>query len=210
MINVAVFGRRTEDLIESLLKFTDDGISETTYENFGVRNSIGCNAFGSITLWEKLSIRGGFDVNFWNVSGVFDGEDLVNNGIDYNGRINLTWSITETLKMEGFSFFRSPTYTVQGKLPNWVMTSFALKQEFFKKKFVAGISVSQPFRENQTFEKELTGDNFYQNNTTVRPSRSIGINLGYRFGKMDFKERSGKKRINNNDLKDEQGGDNQF
>ena len=62
----------------------------------------------------------------------------------------------------------------------------------------------------RTFEKELSGDDFYQNNTTVKPVRSIGLTLGYRFGKLEFNERSGKKKINNNDLKEEQGGDSQF
>ncbi|MDZ4748786.1 MAG: TonB-dependent receptor [Saprospiraceae bacterium] len=210
MVNISVFGRRTEDLIENLLKITDEGVSETTYENFGIRNSIGINVFGSVAITEKISFRGGFDANFWSADGFFEGEELTNTGIDYNGRLTLTWKLMETLILEGFSMFRSPTYTVQGKLPNWVMSSFAIKQDLFKRKMVVGINISQPFSENRTFEKELSGNDFYQNNTTVRPVRSIGLTLGYRFGKLDFKERSGKKKINNNDLKEEQGGDSQF
>ncbi len=210
MVNISLFGRRTEDLIESLLKITDEGVSETTYENFGVRNSVGINVFGSVAITEKITLKGGFDANFWSADGFFEGEELTNTGIDYNGRLTLTWKLMETLTMEGFSMFRSPTYTVQGKLPNWVMSSFAIKQDLFKRKMVVGITISQPFSENRTFEKELSGDDFYQNNTTVRPVRSIGLTLGYRFGKLDFNERSGKKKINNNDLKEEQGGDSQF
>ena len=207
MINLAIFGRRTEDLIESLLKINDEGISETTYENFGNKSAVGLNAYGSVNLGEKFSIRGGFDINAWWVEGIFDSEGLTNSGFDYNARANLTWSITKSLRAEGFCNFRSPTYTVQGKLPYWVMSSFAIKQELFKKKFTVGINIFQPFSENQTFEKEVSGDNFYQNNTTIRPSRSIGLNIGYRFGKLDFKERSGKK---NGDPREESGPDNQF
>ena len=207
MINLAIFGRRTEDLIESLLRIDDAGISETTYENFGFKSAVGLNAYGSVNVGEKFTIRGGFDVNMWWVEGIFEGEDLTNSGFDYNARANVTWSITKTLKLEGFCNFRSPTYTVQGKLPNWVMSSFAIKQELFKKKFTVGINIFQPFSENQTFEKEVSGDDFYQNNTTVRPSRSIGLNVGYRFGKLDFKERSGRK---NGDSREESGTDNQF
>ena len=207
MFNLAVFGRRTEDLIESLLKINDQGISETTYENFGVKSALGLNVYGSVNLGEKFTVRGGFDVNYWWVEGVFEGEDLTNTGFDYNARANLTWSITETLKAEGFCNFRSPTYTVQGKLPNWVMSSFAIKQELFKKKFTIGINIFQPFTEDQRFEKEVSGDDFYQNNTSIRPSRSIGLNLGYRFGKLDFKERSGRK---NGDNREEPGLDGQY
>ena len=209
MINVAVFGRRTDDLIESLLKITDEGVSETTYENFGVRYALGVNAFGSVSIGEKFTVRGGFDMNYWTSEGTFEGEDLSGNGIDYNGRLTLTYALSETLKMEGFSYFRSPTYTVQGKNPNWVMSSFAIKQELFKKKLSVGLSIFQPLSENLTQEREISGDDFYQNNTTVRPVRSVGINIGYRFGKLDSHERSGRKKNQESDLKEE-GGENQF
>ena len=205
-INLALFGRRTEDLIETLLFINDEGVSETTFQNFGVRYSVGINAFGSVSIGKKFSIRGGADFNYWSSEGQFEGEQLSNTGIDYNGRITLTYNLSETLKMEGFSFFRSPTYTVQGKLPNWVMSSFAVKQELFNRKLILGLSISQPFQENQVWEREMSGSDFYQNNTTIRPVRSIGINVGYKFGKLDAKERSGKKdKINNTDQKEEQG-----
>lgn len=209
MVNVSIFGRRTEDLIESLLMVTEEGVSETTFENFGIRYSVGLNAFGSVSIGEKFTVRGGFDINYWRSEGTFNEEVLSGSAVDYNGRITLTYVLSETLKMEGFSFFRSPTYTVQGKNPNWVMSSFAIKKELLKKKLTIGLSISQPFRENQTWEREISGDDFYQNSTTIRPVRSIGLNVGYRFGKLDANERSGKKRENGNDQREE-GGESQF
>ncbi len=201
MISVTIFGRRTQDLIESLLRINEVGVSETSYENFGIRSAAGMNVFGTLNLG-KLSLRGGFDFNAWEVSGTFEQEDLTNSGFDYNGRINATWSIRETLKLEAFTFFRSPSYTVQGKNPNWSMMSFGIKKEMFKKRLSLGINISQPFQENQQYIREITGTDFYQYSKTVRPVRSFGINVGYRFGKLDFNERSGKKKVNNNDLKE--------
>jgi len=200
MINTSVFVKRTEDLIENILTINDLGVSESTYYNFGQRSSLGLNVFGSLNLGSKLSLRGGFDVNTWKEEGSLEGQTLTNTGYDYNGRMNITWTISETLKMEGFTFFRSPTFTVQGKTPNWSMMSFAVKKEFFKKRFSVGINITEPFRENQVFVKELEGADFYQYSRTLRPVRSFGINLSYRFGKIDFKERSGKK--NNEQMED--------
>lgn len=211
MINVSVFGRRTEDLIENLLRINDEGVSETTYENFGFKSSLGLNVFGSLNIGERLSLRGGFDVSAWEVKGVYEGEDLANSGYDYNGRMNITWSINETLAMEGFSFFRSPSYTVQGKIPNWTMISFGIKKELFQKRLTIGFNIFQPFREDRVDLRELSGSDFFQSSRNVRPVRSFGLNLGYRFGKLDFRERSGRKKVNNNDLKEEeQGGDSPF
>lgn len=210
MFNITVFGRRTEDLIENLLTINEEGISESTYYNFGRRTAIGTNVFGSVNIGEKFSVRGGFDVNAWQSEGEFEDESLTNTGFDYNGRINLTWSISETLKMEGFSFFRSPVTTVQGKNPSWSMMSFGIKKELFKKRLSLGVNFTEPFRENIAFVREIEGEDFYQYSRSLRPMRSIGVNIGYRFGKLDFKERTGKKKVNNNDLKEEEGIDNNF
>lgn len=205
MLNISVFGRRTDDLIENLLTINDDGISESTYYNFGQRSALGVNVFGSLNVGKNLSLRGGVDVNTWKTDGDFDGEFLVNSGYDYNARLNLTWTVNKTLKLEGFTFLRSPTFTVQGRNPNWSMMSFGLKKELFKKRMTIGLNITEPFRENQIMIREIEGTGFYQYSRSVRPVRSLGINIGYRFGKLDFKERSGKRRGNNDDIKPEEG-----
>lgn len=211
MINASVFGRRTDDLIENLLTINDEGISESTFYNFGQRSAIGLNVFGSLNVGQTLSLRGGFDVNAWEVDGEFESTRLSNSGYDYNGRMNVTWSVNKSLKVEGFSYFRSPSFTVQGKNPSWSMMSFGLKQELFKKRLTIGLNFTEPFRENQNFIREIEGDQFYQYSKAVRPVRSFGINIGYNFGKLDFKERTGRKRENGTDLKPEdQPGDQPF
>ncbi len=210
MLSVSVYGRRTEDLIENLLRINEDGVSESTFENFGVRNATGINLFGSLNLGKKLSLRGGTDFNLWEVHGELENEDLSNQGFDYNGRLNLTWTISETLKLEGFTFFRSPVYTVQGKTPSWSMMSFGIKKELFKKRLSVGLNFTEPFRENQAFVRELSGDTFHQYSKTLRPVRSFGVSLGYRFGKLDFNDRKGRKREEGDMKPDDQGGDNSF
>jgi len=209
MVSVSVYGRKTDDLIESLLTINEEGVSETTFENFGIRNAIGVNLFGTLVVAKKLTLRGGIDVNIWEEEGMLENEDLSNSGSDYSGRVNLTWTVSETLRAEGFAFFRSPTYTVQGKTPSWSMMSMGIKKDLFNKRFTLGINITEPFRENQSFVRELSGTDFYQYSENIRPVRSFGVSLGYRFGKMDFNERE-KKKDNNEMRDDDQGGDNQF
>lgn len=73
-----------------------------------------------------------------------------------------------------------------------------------------GINITEPFRENLILVRKLEGPDFYQNSRTARPVRSFGITLGYKFGKIDFKERTGRNKVNNNDLKEEDGNESQF
>ncbi len=196
MVNISLYGRQTDDLIESLLSINEEGVSETTYENFGIRNAAGLNLFGTLSLGKKVSLQGSLDMNLWNEQGQFENQSLSNSGTDYSGRLNLSWTVTETLKTEGFAFFRSPTSTVQGKTPGWSMMSIGLKKELFNKRFSLGINITEPFRENLSFIRELSGTDFYQYTKTVRPVRSFGITFGYRFGKLDFNERDRKKDSN--------------
>lgn len=211
MVNVSIYGRRTEDLIESLLRINDEGISESTFQNFGNRTAAGVNVFGSLNIG-KLTLRGGFDINMWKAKGTFAGEVLTNTATDYNGRLNATWNISETLKAEGFTFFRSPVNTVQGKIPSWSMMSFGVKKELLDRRLTIGVSLVEPFRENLRFESDQSGTGFHQNSIRLRPVRSFGISAGYRFGKLDFKERSqgGKNNRDSNDLKEDQSGENQM
>ena len=135
MLSLSVYGRRTEDLIESLLRVNEDGVSETTFENFGIRSAAGFNLFGTVSIGKSFSIQGGTDFNFWEIKGMLEDEDLSNSGYDYNARLNLSWSLTETLKVEGFGFFRSPSFSVQGKTPSWSTMSVGVRKEFFDKKY---------------------------------------------------------------------------
>ncbi|MDQ3015980.1 MAG: TonB-dependent receptor [Bacteroidota bacterium] len=210
MLSTSVFGRQTNDVIENLVLINNQGVSESTYYNFGNRSSIGLNVFGSLNIG-PVSLRGGFDVNAWRVNGNFENQELSNDGFEFNGRMNITWTLNESTRIEGFSFYQSPTYTVQGRTPNWSMMSFGLKKELFKKRFTVGINITEPFRENLVLVRKLEGPDFYQNSRTERPVRSFGITLGYKFGKLEFNERTGKKRVNNNDLKEEDhGNESQF
>jgi len=201
-INVTFFARRTSNLIESLLRIDENGISETTYQNFGSRDAIGANIFGSVTIGESLTVRGGVDVSYWYAEGIFDGLALNNTGYDISGRVNLTWNITKTLRAEGFMFMRSPSFTVQGKNPNWSMMSFGVRKEWPARRISLGINITEPFRENLAFEREIFGNSFYQYSNNLRPVRSVGVILGYRFGKLDFKDRTNRRRVNNNDQKE--------
>lgn len=106
MISTSVFGRRTEDIIENLISINDLGISESTYYNFGSRNAVGLNVFGSLIIGD-LAFRGGFDVNAWRVNGNFEEQALSNEGIEFNGRMNITWTLNETTRIEGFSFTKA-------------------------------------------------------------------------------------------------------
>ena len=55
------------------------------------------------------------------------------------------------------------------------------------------------------FENESEGPNFYLKSVNGFANRSIGLNINYRFGKLDFRQPS-ERGERNNDLKQDESG----
>jgi hypothetical protein len=65
----------------------------------------------------------------------------------------------------------------------------------------------EPFSKYKEFNSNLEGPTFSQRSTFKRPFRSIGINLEYKFGKLNFNKVTSKKSKIRND--DQKAGDGQ-
>ncbi len=207
-IYASLFYKWTQGIIEQYTSVLDNGISETTYNNIGNNNAIGLNFFGSTTIKEKLTLRGGLNFNTYNTNSTIEGLDLSNTGVQFGGNVMATWSLPKDWKIEGFAFGRSRQLTIQGTIPTFSMMSFGIKKDLFNKRGSIGMNVIEPFVKYKDFGSELTGENFYQTSLFQMPFRSIGINFSYTFGKLDFKARQSK--IKNDDMKQgDDGGGNQ-
>ena len=70
------------------------------------------------------------------------------------------------------------------------------------------LNIIDPFNKTKNFKTELEGDNFAQTSNFGLPFRSFGVNFSYKFGKLDFKAKSRKSSIKNDDQKqgDADGG----
>lgn len=207
--NVAVFYRRTDDVIESLMKINESGVSETTFENIGITESWGLNLFASFTVKKFWTLRGNLNVNTYDGQSTLPGLNLSRQAIVWGGNINSSFSFPKDVKLEIFGFYRAPRQTLQGFNPSFTMLNVGFQKEF-KKKLTLGITIVQPFSEYIKFPSELEDDNFYQKNITRTAFRSFGLNVGYRFGKVDFNKAPRQRRsaIRNDDQNrgDDDGG----
>ena len=194
----------TDQIIESIVRIDDLGISRTTFQNIGTNSSFGLNLFSSKTI-NKFTVRGGGNVFTYNGTGVVGGQSVSAQDVLFNLFFNGEYNITGTLKADFFGFFRSPQRTIQGTNPSFSIYGFGIRKEW--KNFSLGIRLIEPFNESKSFDSDIEGDGFTQVSSFEIPFRSVGLNVRYKFGKVDFKER--KSKIKNTDLKageDGQGG----
>ena len=206
MINAAVYYKYTTDIIERFLEVNSDGVSVSTYKNIGTNKSLGLNLFSSATIAKILNIRGNFNISTYNAESTIEGLDLSEQSYQWNGRLSSTLSLKKGLKIEAFGFFRPKRRTIQGFTSSFSMFSMGLKKDLWEKRASIGIRIVEPFSKYKAFPSELEGDNFYQKSNYELPFRSFGISFSYRFGKLDFKQKSRRTKIKNDDLKEGDGG----
>ncbi len=191
--------KRTNDIIEQTLGVNATGVSINSFDNVGRRNSFGINAFVNKSI-SKFNIRFGGDIFTYDGKGVVNGEALENKDINYQLFTNGDYSLSGTIKIDMFGFFRSQQTTLQGETPSFSIFGVGIRRDI--KDWSIGIRVIEPFSQLKGFNSSQAGAQFSQVSTFAIPFRSFGINLRYKFGKVDFKERNTK--IKNADAKTQQ------
>lgn len=190
----------TDAVIESILTLDENGVSVNSFDNVGVNKSVGLNLFATKSI-NKLTVRGGGNVYTYNATGMVNGVDLERKDLLYDIFFNGDYSISGTLKADFFGFFRSPQATLQGENPSFSIFGFGIRKDIGK--LSLGIRVIEPFNDLKYFNSKLDGPDFVQEYSYGVPFRSIGVNIRYKFGKVDFKER--KSKIKNTDQKQGEG-----
>lgn len=205
-VNAAVYYRKTTDVIESFVQVQPNSeISNTSYLNIGVNNSVGVNVFTSINVKKVGSFRVGFNLYTYNAESTIDTINLSRDAIVWSGNIGANINLPRDWKFDLFGFGRSPRQTLQGENASFWLYGMGLRKEF-SKRFSLGVRAIEPFNKNKSFPTEINGENFYQRSNFSIPFRSIGVSLSYNFGQLDFEgnRRGRRSKINNDDQK---GGD---
>lgn len=201
VLNVAVYYRQTEDIIEQFLAVTSEGASLNTFRNIGQNESIGANVFGTASFFKKkLTVRGSVDVNTYASSGTVNGQELSNQDINWRSFLNISYDFGKGYKAEMFGMFRSHQTTLQGRIPSFWMYSLAFQKEVTKK-FSFGLTLIEPFNLNKNFRTNLRGETFRQTSNFSVPFQSFGVNARYSFGKLEGRQRTRNTRIRSDDVK---------
>jgi len=195
-INATLFYQGNTDDIQSYTqKYDSYTVGDTTYKNItiasrknvGHENNYGVNLFISIPITKKINFRtniSGFE-RFIDV-GSLPGGNI--QGFNYRINMNASYEVSKSLVMEFFGNFNSPRINVQGKMPSFTTYNFALRKQFFDGKASIAFTATNPFSKYVVQKTELTGVNFTQNSVRNMPFRSFGLNISYKFGKLEFKQ----------------------
>ena len=163
-------------------------VTITTNENAGDQQTAGINLSGTLTLSQKLEIRGSANLfDKYIVSTLIPGNSI--NAFNYRVNANGTYKFNKGLVAEFFGNFNSPRTEIQGKFPSFTSYSFAIRQLLFKKKASIAFITTDPFNKYVDQPTNITGPDFTVVSDRKIPYRSFGLNFTYKFGKIEYKEK---------------------
>lgn len=206
VLNGAVYFRQTKDLIESYLQIDNEGIaSTTTYLNIGSSDTYGFNLFTSFTLLKKMTLRGSFNFGRYIGTGQVGNQALTRTANIISTNVGGSYEFSKKVRLDVFGFFRSRNQSLQGATPSFGILSVGANWTA-SKRFTLGLNVIEPWDEFKDFITELNGPTFNQVSSFSIPFRSIGLNLSYKFGQIDFRSQNRRTRVKNDDQKAGEGG----
>lgn len=198
--NLSLNGALTNNSIESLATISSTGVKTTTYKNIGKNQNLGSYIYGSVRPNSKFNLSTNFGIRYTVLEGN-DGRNLKNEGLSYNGSVNLRYTVWKNGTISGYGGIYSPRVMLQGKSSKYWYSGVNVSQELFKKKLTASISLSEPFRSKIKSETTIDDPTFHQSSTYFYSSRMLRFNLSYRFGQMKGEIKRAKRGIKNDDLK---------
>ncbi|MEO7765776.1 MAG: outer membrane beta-barrel family protein, partial [Ferruginibacter sp.] len=171
-------------------------VSVSTRENIGTENNMGTNLFADLHITSKLTIRSNL---FLFKRHIINAIDAGYNSSSFNYRVNMnaSYQFNHDIAAEFFGNFNSPRNEAQGRYPSFTTYNIAVRKQFWNKKASIAFTAINPFNKYVNQRTELFGPNFTVNNIRKIPFRSVGINLSWKFGKLEFKKEKREERDNN-------------
>lgn len=206
-IYIAAFYRyNTNDLQSFTTFYPSYKIGDSTYTNVSLtqRYNIGREVTEGINLYGSLPVgKLTFRSNMFFADRITDnpGSPQVS-GFAYRINLNTSYEFAKDLAAEFFVNYRSSQKGIQGTNPAFLFYNFAIRKQLLHKKFSIGLTAANPFNQYVDVRSTTFGPNFNQSNLREIPLRSFGINLMYKFGKLQFKKDREKDDNNNNNMPD--------
>lgn len=205
-IGVALFYRGNNYDIQSYTRYYGaykigdsiyNNVAVSSRENIGKEDNFGLNINASIPIKSKITFRANlaaFQRYIYN--SIDPGKNI--EGFNYRINASALFQISKTLFVEVAGNFNSARLNVQGRMPSMTTYNFALRKRFFHDKASFAFTATNPFNKYIDQKTTLAGVDFTSYSLRQLPYRSFGINITYKFGKLEFKKERAPEDVNLN------------
>lgn len=205
-INVGASYSFANNTIQNVTTLDADTISRDTYENIGKDKKLGLNANISYPFSKKLNVNINAMISYIWIEGTLNSQLYKNSGMQGNAYAFASYTLPKDYRIRINAGYSSPWIQLQGQSNNYIYTSFSLSKDFFDKKLTINANVSNPWKKFRDWEQNFSSPQFVQSSYYQNFYRSYGINISYRFGKLDGGVKKNQRGISNDDVKGKSSG----
>jgi outer membrane receptor protein involved in Fe transport len=172
--------------------YTD--VSITNRQNVGEEYNSGAILSVSMPI-NNFNIRGNAMFIQRHMVNHLDGANPVTNALTLRFNLNASYKFSHGFMAEAFGNYRSPTTSIQGKQPQFITYTFAIRKQLFHNNASIGITATNVFSNYVNQVTTIESTNYSSYAARSLPLRSVGITFNYKFGKLEF----GKTKSENED-----------
>jgi outer membrane receptor protein involved in Fe transport len=191
-ITPSVFYRRTTDLIQRVRELLDSNIAGVTFANYAKEESYGAELIVSSQIFPFLNVNG--SVSYFDTKS--DAQNLspglVNQNSTWSGRATAMLNLPEYFNLMVSYYYSGKITFPQGYLDPFQSFDASISKDFFDKQLTLGLRFSDIFN-TLNFKVNIVNDqNFREDLSFKRDSRTAFFNVTYRFG--NYKDNKPRRR----------------
>ena len=208
-LNFTGFYRNTTGSIQAIRDVRTDGIIFTSFENIGREQALGTNLFFNVNINNKLSLNGGTDLYYSMLdNGLTDPQFAAKNeGWVVSGRMFGNYTLPKDWQIQVFTFARGRQVQLQGTSGGFAAYGLNFNKQLKEKRGSLGFGAENFLMKEFVIRNEIVTPTILQNSTNRIQNLNFKINFTYRIGKMSLDQTPRRRKsINNDDLKDGEGG----
>jgi len=205
-VTPSIFYRHTKDEIARTITLIDSITTLMSFVNYNKSSSYGGEVLVNSQPFKFWTLNGTFSYYKTEVDASNLGSGQENSGYSWSARGMTSFSLPADFGMQLSYFYHGKRISAQGSFEPFQMMDVSVKKDLFDKKLSVSLRVSDVFNTGK-FRANITGDNFTQIFERSRDSRTLFLNLTYKFGQEDKKQNRKKRENNNNDDDSDDGMD---
>ncbi|GAB2771148.1 outer membrane receptor protein involved in Fe transport [Hymenobacter luteus] len=217
VLNLSAYARRTGNAIEAVRFIDRNGVNNQTFRNIGRNATFGVSLFTSVKPLPKWDLSGNVNVYYVSLKspaltfedGAITTSAYSNSGVMYNLNLNSSYKFEKGLSVQFFGGLNSPRVQLQGSQRAWTFYSLGLRKNLLKEKADLTLNADNFLQATRNLSSELNTDQFRQISNNYIYLRGVRLAFNYRFGKTTTQPQKRRRSIQNDDVKQGEGGQGQ-
>jgi len=201
-LNFSLFGRKTNNSIETIVKIGESGVATSTMQNLASNSQYGVNFSASLALLPGWKLNSNSNIRYAKYrSGALG---ISNDGMAWGINMNSSWKLPNNYSIQFYGDYDAKSVTLQGYESSWFYYSFSAKKEIPDKKLTISLTTVSPFGNYLSQNEIVRANDFESTFRNRRLMRSVRLSLNWEFGGL--LKSSNTRKINNDDQKNVKTG----